>query len=121
MADDPTYDIAGGSLAPMGTNGQSPAPELAEVPPDQAVIRRLPTWPDSPGLRGHDEVHPVPGAVPANQGRTCPACKALLWSRHRVPPAHTIEACQFNRAWLERLDGEPGQPDGPLSRPLGEW
>lgn len=100
MADDP-YDRFG-ILRP-------PPPETADAPPEQDVIRRDPSWPNSPDIRGHDELHPVPGAVPANRGRTCPDCLTLLWDRFRIPPEHTAEVCAWNVAWTEAQDDKAGR------------
>lgn len=101
MTEDPTYDRLG-ILRP-------PDARLADAEPEHAVLRRLPTWPDSPDLRGHDELHPVPGAVEANRGRACRSCGTLLWDRHRVPSEHTVEVCAWNRAWTDRRDAKSGR------------
>jgi len=71
------------------------------------TVRPTDNW---PATRGHDELHPVPGAVPANRGARCPDCGAPLWDRNNEAGGpHTAEVCEWNQAHTARREAEAGR------------
>lgn len=76
-------------------------------PPEPATVRPTRAW---PATRGHQVLHPVPGAVPTSAGATCPECLTLLWDpNNEAGGPHSVEVCEWNQASLERRDINGGR------------
>lgn len=66
-----------------------------------------------PATRGHQVLHPVPGAVPTSGDGRCPERLTLLWDpNNEAGGPHTVEVCEWNQASLERRGIDGCRPRG---------